>query len=83
MFISVDARRQWFSDVEQQPEPLPLPERIELTGKGGREAVYELRGYFVAGGVSPVIVGTVFAIQNDVAEQPPGTSGPFVLFPAK
>src|SRR5947209_4924511 len=63
-------------------EPLPLPERIELTGKGGRESVYELRGYFVAGGVSPVIVGTVFAIQNDVAGQPTGTSGPFVLFPA-
>lgn len=63
--------------------PLPLPEGIELTGKGGRDSVYELRGYFVAGGVSPVIVGIVFAVQNDVAGQPTGTSGPFVLFPTK
>lgn len=63
--------------------PLPLPEGVELTGKGGHESVYELRGYFVAGGASPVIVGTVFAVQNDAAGQPTGTSGPFVLFPAK
>lgn len=63
--------------------PMPLPERIELTGQGGRDSVYKLRGYFVDGGVGPVIVGIVFAVQNDVAGQPTGTSGPFVLFPAK
>jgi hypothetical protein len=62
---------------------LPLPEGVELAGKGGRGSVYELRGYFVAGGASPVVVGTVFAVENDVAGQPSGTSGPFVLFPAK
>lgn len=63
--------------------PLPLPEGVELTGKGGRGSVYELRGYFIAGGASPVIVGTVFAVQNDAAGEPNGTSGPFVLVPAK
>jgi hypothetical protein len=66
--------------------PLPLPEGVQLTGKlkykDGRESVNELRGYFVAGGASPVIVGTVWAVQNDPGGEPDGTNGPFVLFPA-
>ena len=65
----------------------PLPEGVELTGKVGKgdcESVNELRGYFVAGGASPVIVGTIIAVKNDPGRppQPPGTSGPFVLVPA-
>ncbi len=67
-------------------EPIPVPEGIHITGnltyRDGRESVNELRGYFVAGGVNPVIVGTVWALQNDPAGEPNGTSGPFVLLPA-
>ena len=66
--------------------PLSLPEGVQLMGKlkyeDGRESVNELRGYFVAGGASPVIVGTVYAIQNDPGGEPDNTNGPFVLFPA-
>ena len=67
--------------------PAELPEGVELTGRvmlgEGRESVNKLRGYFVTGGATPVIVGTIVAEQNDPLKQPPGTSGPFVLFPAK
>jgi hypothetical protein len=59
-----------------------LPEGVELTGKGGASSVNELRGYFVAGGFSPVIVGTIIAVQGDPLSLPNGTSGPFVLIPA-
>ncbi len=62
-----------------------LPEGVELTGKvgkGDRESVNELRGYFVAGGASPVIVGTIVAVKNDPVGQDDGTSGPFVLVQA-
>jgi hypothetical protein len=55
-----------------------LPEGIDLTGEG-LTAVYRVRCYFVAG--STHITGSVLSIQNDVAKQPDGTSGPFVLFP--
>jgi hypothetical protein len=61
----------------------PLPEGVKLTGKGGLDSVNELVGYFVPGGVGTVIVGTVYAVKNDPAGEPDGTSGPFVLFPAK
>jgi hypothetical protein len=61
----------------------PLPEGVQLTGKGGSDSVNQLVGYFVPGGASPVIVGTVYAVKNDPAGEPDGTSGPFVLFPAK
>jgi hypothetical protein len=64
----------------------PIPEGVRLTAKcnlgGGRVSVNDLVGYFVAGGASPVIVGTIRAIQDDPGEQQDGTSGPFVLFPA-
>lgn len=63
--------------------PVPLPEGVDLKSEGGRGSVYMLRGYFVVGGASPVIVGEVFAVQNDAAGQPIGTSGPFVLLPCK
>ena len=59
-----------------------LPEGIDLTGEGGHQSVNKLRGYFIAGSPSPVIVGTIVAVKNDPAGRPNGTSGPFVLFPA-
>jgi len=65
------------------PGQRPLPEGVKLTGKGGSDSGNELVGYFVPGGASPVIVGTVYAVKNDPAGEPDGTSGPFVLFPAK
>ena len=62
-----------------------VPEGIELIGENA-SAAYNIRGYFIPGTVGPasgpVIVGTVVAVRNDLAEQPVGTSGPFVLFPA-
>ncbi|WP_295583699.1 hypothetical protein [uncultured Lamprocystis sp.] len=54
-----------------------LPEGIELTGEG-LSAVYKIRGFFITGGKH--VVGTVVAIQNDLAKQPVGTAGPFILF---
>lgn len=56
-----------------------LPEGIELTGEAG-PAVYKVRGYFVED--STHIVGTTLSIQSDIAGHPPGTAGPFMLFPA-
>ena len=41
-------------------------------------ATYKIRGFFLAG--SDYLVGTVLAVRNDLARQPDGTSGPFVLF---
>ena len=57
------------------------PDGIDLTGEG-MSAVYRIRGYFVAGAVGPIVVGTIVSVMNDLAKQPIGTSGPFVLFPA-
>lgn len=62
-----------------------LPEGIELTGEG-LSSVNSIRGYFIpistGPGCGPVVVGTVVAVRNDLAKQPVGTSGPFVLIPA-
>jgi hypothetical protein len=61
-----------------------LPDGVDLTGEG-LSAIYRLRGYFVQGSMrtglgAPIIVGTVMSVQNDLAKQPPGASGPFVLW---
>lgn len=58
-----------------------LPEGIELIGEGMNDSLSMLRGYFVYG-ASVVIVGTVVALRNDPGKRPPGTSGPFVIFPS-
>ena len=58
------------------PEGIALLVTVESTG-----TVYNLRGYFLAG--SDHLVGTVVAISNDLGFHPPGTSGPFVLYPVK
>jgi hypothetical protein len=59
-----------------------MPEGVELTGKGGRESVNAIRGFFIAGSAGPLVGGTVTAIKNDPGGEPDGTSGPFVLFQA-
>lgn len=56
-----------------------LPEGIDLMGEG-LGAVYLVRGYFITG--SDHVVGTVLSTRGDVGKQAPGTSGPFVFFPA-
>jgi hypothetical protein len=59
-----------------------IPEGIELVVVVEKfSAVYNLRGFFLAN--SDHIIGTVVAINNDLGWQPVGTSGPFVMFPAK
>jgi hypothetical protein len=58
-----------------------IPEGIELTITVERTSTaYLLRGYFLNN--SDHIVGAVVAISNDLGFQPPGSSGPFVLYPA-
>jgi hypothetical protein len=56
-----------------------LAEGIELRGEG-LGSVSLLRGYFISGRESTMIVGSVVAVQNDLAKQPVGTSGPFVIY---
>ena len=55
-----------------------LPEGFDLVGEG-MTAVYRVRGYFVEG--VQRVTGSVLSTQNDLAGQPPGTIGPFILFP--
>lgn len=62
------------------PAADPLPASLEVTGEG-LSAVYKIKGFFVPG--SDHVVGTVLSVANDLASQPVGTLGPFVLFPAK
>jgi hypothetical protein len=61
------------------PADANQPEGVELTGEG-LSAVYKLRGFFISGTLGPLVVGAVVAIQNDLAKQPNGTRGPFILF---
>jgi hypothetical protein len=57
-----------------------IPEGIELTVNVERTGTaYLLRGYFLHN--SDHIVGTVVALSNDLGFQPPGSSGPFILYP--
>lgn len=58
-----------------------LPQGVELTAEG-LSSINRIRGYFVPMDGRTVVVGTVVAVQNDLAGQPDGTSGPFLLFPA-
>jgi len=50
MFISVDARRQWFSDVEKQPEPgenlvLTIDKNIQyIAEKELDQAIHDTQG---------------------------------------
>jgi len=55
-----------------------LPASVELTGEGG-SAIYQIKGFFIPG--STHVVGTTMSSANDLARQPVGTLGPFVLFP--
>ncbi|MBL8175792.1 MAG: hypothetical protein JNK48_14045 [Bryobacterales bacterium] len=52
-----------------------MPEGVELTAEG-MGAVYLVRGYFAAGGL---LVGVVLSLGGDIAKQPAGTLGAFVL----
>lgn len=56
----------------------PLPAAIELVAEGLGSA-YRIKGFFVP--ETDHIVGTVVCLANDLAKQPVGTAGAFVLFP--
>jgi hypothetical protein len=61
-----------------------LPASVEFiaeTTVEGRLTVYRMKGFFIPG--SDHVVGTVLSVENDLANQPVGTAGAFVLFPAK
>jgi hypothetical protein len=55
----------------------PLPASLEATAEG-HSAIYKIKGFFVPGGDH--VVGTVLNVANDLAQQPAGTLGPFVLY---
>lgn len=57
-----------------------LQASVELTGEG-LSAVYKIKGFFIP--ESDHVVGTVLCVANDLGKQPVGTTGPFLLFPAK
>jgi hypothetical protein len=57
-----------------------LPASVELTGEM-LPTVYKIKGFFITG--SDNLVGTVMSVANDLAKQPVGTAGAFVLYPAK
>jgi hypothetical protein len=57
-----------------------LPPSVELVGEG-HSAIYKIKGFFIPG--SDHVVGTVLSLANDLAGQPVGAVGPFVLIPAK
>lgn len=58
----------------------PLPAAVELKGEG-LGAVYQIKGWFVPDGDH--LVGSVLCLAGDLAKQPVGTVGPFILFPTK
>jgi len=59
-----------------------VPEGVELVVTVEKAAAeYKLQGFFLAN--SDHIVGAVVSVGNDLGLQPIGTSGPFVLYPAR
>jgi hypothetical protein len=60
------------------PATSKAPTGIELTGEG-LSSINRIKGFFIPG--SDHVVGTVMCVANDLAKQPNGTAGPFVLFP--
>ena len=62
------------------PATATMPASLAVTGEG-LTSVYQIKGFFIPG--SDHIVGTVLCTANDLAKQPVGTEGPFVLYPAK
>ena len=56
------------------------PTSIELIGEF-HTSINKIKGFFIPD--SDHIVGTILCMANDIAKQPVGTIGPFVLFPKK
>lgn len=57
-----------------------LPASVELKGEG-LGAIYQIKGWFVPDGDH--LVGTVLCLAGDLAKQPVGTTGAFILFPKR
>jgi hypothetical protein len=62
------------------PASAQLPASVELKGEG-HGAIYQIKGWLVPD--ENHIVGSVICLAGDLAKQPNGTVGPFVLFPTK
>jgi hypothetical protein len=62
------------------PATPQLPASLELMGEG-HGAIYQIKGWLVSD--DNHVVGSVLCLAGDLAGQPNGTVGPFVLFRAK
>jgi hypothetical protein len=62
------------------PASAQLPASVELKGEG-HGAIYQIKGWLVPD--DDHVVGSVLCLAGDLAGQPSGTVGPFVLFPTK
>jgi hypothetical protein len=62
------------------PATATSPAAVALTGKG-HGSVNLIKGVFLAD--SDHVVGTVLCTEHDLARQPNGTAGPFVLVPQR
>jgi hypothetical protein len=62
------------------PPNASLPASLELKGEG-HGAIYQIKGWMVPD--KDHVVGSVLCVAGDLARQPNGTVGPFVLFPTK
>lgn len=56
--------------------PWPMPASVELTATVG-DTEYRLRGWLIPD--SNAIAGTVLSVRNDLAREPDGTMGSWIL----
>jgi hypothetical protein len=62
------------------PSTAQLPASVELKAEG-LGAMYQITGWLVPD--NSHVVGSVLCLGGDLADQPVGTVGPFVLFPTR
>ncbi len=62
------------------PPAAPLPASVELRGEG-LGAIYQIKGWLLPD--DDHVVGSVLCLAGDLANQPVGTVGPFILFPTR
>ncbi len=62
------------------PASASLPGSVELRAEG-LGAIYQIAGWFLPDDAH--LVGSVLCLAGDLAKQPVGTIGPFILFPTR
>jgi hypothetical protein len=62
------------------PPAAPFPASVELRGEG-LGAIYQIKGWLLPD--DDHVVGSVLCLAGDLANQPVGTVGPFILFPTR